>query len=484
MTSSELPRKAGIIVLSRTITVIVQMTSMVVLTRILTKEDFGLLTFLLMLYTSVITVAHLGLPESIFYFFEKVAPDARKNFALLTGRTLFRLSLGASLFLLAFNFIAPYWGFETRGLVLPLILLVLLELPTLPMPNILIAIDRAKQAAWLNVISSIIQFAVLTVPAILNQPLRIIVFALLGYGVLRFYLSAFLFLKNFPGRGEALPRGMVGEQLRYSIPVGIAQIIWGINRQIDKYIVAAFLPVTVYAVYVVGSWEIPIIPTIAYSVASVMMPSLVNHFLNREKPEMLALWRQAIRKVSILVLPLTVMLLLVAEEFIAVLFSKSYIDAALPFRIYTLILLHRVAAYTSLLKAIDETRTITISAVLLLGSNIVLSIPLVMVMGIAGPPTATLLANLISWIYILTRIRKSLSIEFREVFPFGFYGKTLAVAVLSAVPVYLLGNAIETPLLIALVWKSLAYLGLYALTATLLGIVKKEDWRFIIKFSR
>ncbi len=484
MTSSELPRKAGIIVLSRTITVIVQMSSMVVLTRILSKEEFGLLTFLLMLYTSVMTVAHLGLPESIFYFFEKVAPASRRNFALMTGRTLFRLSLGASLFLLAFNFISPYWGFETHGLVLPLILLVVLELPTLPMPNILIAIDRAKQAAWLNIISSLVQFSVLTVPALLNQPLRIIVFALLGYGCIRLAISAFLFFKNFPGQAEKLPKGMVGEQLRYSIPVGLAQILWGLNRQIDKYIVAAFLPVTVYAVYVVGSWEIPIIPTIAYSVASVMMPSLVNHFLNQEKTQLLALWRQAIHKVSVLVLPLTVLLLLVAEEFIAVLFSESYIAAALPFRIYTLILLHRVAAYTSLLKAIDETRTITFSAILLLGSNILLSIPLVMIMGIAGPPTATLLANLISWIYILTRIKKALNVGFRDVFPFRFYSRVLGTAILTAIPVYLLSSVIQSTLLVALVWKSAAYLAAYALAATALGIVKKEDWRFLLRFLR
>lgn len=478
---TELSSKASIIVISRTITVVVQMASMMVLTRLLTKEDFGVLTFLLLLYSSILTLAQLGLPESIFYFFEQVKPESRRNFALLTARTLFRLALAASIVLVVFNFVAPLWGFQTHGLVLPLILLVLFELPMLPMPNVLIAIDRAKQAAWLNILSSVTQFAALTIPAVLQQPLAVIVFALLGYGFVRFSLSWFFFKRNFPEKGTPLPMGMMWEQLRYSVPVGIAQILWGLNRQIDKYIIAAFLPVSVYAVYVVGSWEIPIIPTIAYSVASVMMPNLVRHFLNREKKELLALWFQGIRKVAILVLPLTILFLLVAREFIAVLFSEAYVDAALPFRIYTLILLHRVAAYTSLLKAIGDTRTITTSAILLVGTNFALSIPLVLVMGVAGPPTATLLANLVSWAFILYRIKNSLETSLREIFPFGFYLKTLSIAILSAIPVYVLDQYLHMPNALTLAWKALLYLGIYGLSATLLGVITGEDWRFIAR---
>ncbi|NIR51526.1 polysaccharide biosynthesis protein [candidate division KSB1 bacterium] len=477
-----LSRKAGIIVFSRAVMVLVQMASMMVLTRILTKEDFGLLTFLLLLYSSVITLAQLGLPESVFYFFERVPKESRKSFALLTGRTLFYFAAAASLILIAFNFIAPLWGFEMNGLAFPLILLVFLELPMVPMPNILIAIDRAKQAAWLNIAASSIQFAALTVPALLQQPVGTIVWALLGYGLFRCGLSAFLFLKNFPGKAAPLPEGMMREQLRYSVPLGIAQILWGLNRQIDKYVVAAFLPVTVYAVYVVGSWEIPIVPTIAYSVASVMMPSFVGYFLNDEKDQLLSLWFRAIEKVAIVVLPLTILFLLVAEEFIVVLFSEAYIDAALPFRIYTLILLHRVAAYSSLLKAIGETRTITYSAILLIVTNFILSIPLVMVMGIAGPPTATLLANVVSWLYVLTRIKDRLGISFREVFPFRSYARTLAVAGLSAVPVYFIASILHSSYAITLTWKAVMYLAIYAGMATLVRVVQGEDWRYLLSF--
>jgi len=66
---TSISQKAGIIVLSRAITIASQMGSIIFLTRLLSKETFGLLSFLLLAYATVTTLAQLGLPESIFYFF-------------------------------------------------------------------------------------------------------------------------------------------------------------------------------------------------------------------------------------------------------------------------------------------------------------------------------------------------------------------------------------------------------------------------------
>ena len=51
----------------------------------------------------------------------------------------------------------------------------------------------------------------------------------------------------------------------------VAQIMWKLNEFVDKYVVMFFLPVVAFAEYTVGSWEIPMVPTIAFTVASVMI---------------------------------------------------------------------------------------------------------------------------------------------------------------------------------------------------------------------
>lgn len=482
--STSLSQKATIIVVSKGITIASQMATIMFLTRLLSKETFGLLSFLLLAYTTVSTLAQLGLPESVFYFFERVAQESRKSLALLTSKTLFLAGIAASLLLVALDYLAPMWGFEVQGMVFPLIFLVLLELPVTPLPNVLIAIDRAKAAAWFKMFTGLAQFGSLVVPALLGYSLPTIVSCLVFYGALRFLFGALLFFRAFREKGGPLPAGMVKSQLRYSLPLGLSQILWGLNRQIDKYIVAAFLPVTTYAVYVVGSWEIPLIPTIAYSVASVMMPSLVRNFLDDQKEQMLALWNEAIKKVAIIVLPLTILFLLAAEEFIVILFSEAYIEATVPFRIYTLILLHRVDGYTSMLKAIGETRAITYSAILLVVINVALSIPLVLLLGMAGPPTATLVASMLSWFYILFRIRHGLNVSIYDIFPFRSYFKTLVIAALSAAPVFLLLQGFDLPNGIGLALKAVLYLLIYSIAASFAQVITKEDWRRVLRATK
>jgi len=476
---TDLSKQAGLMVVSRGLTLAIQMGSIMILTRVLAKETFGWLSFLLLGYSTVSTLAQLGLPESIFFFFERVQPAARKSFALLTARSLLLTSVGASVILLAMNFLAPIWGYDVNGLFFPLILLAFLELPTLPLPNILIAIQRTKSAAWVNILFGLAQFAAVVLPAIFKQPLAVIIFCLVGYGVIRFITSAILFFRFFPEPLAPLPRGMLKEQFWYSVPLGFSQILWGLNRQIDKYVVAAFLPVTIYSEYVVGSWEIPLLPAIAYTVASVMMPQMVSYHLKGQKEDLLKLWNKSIEKVSIMVLPLVGLFLVAAEEFIAVFFSENYLAAALPFRIYTLIILQRVAAYGSMLKAIDETKVISHSALYLIVINFILSIPLVKLLGMAGPPLAALLANMFTWWYVLAKIKACLGVTIKDVFPFRFYGKVLAIAVLAGVPVLLLRHWLDLPNHLMLILMIIVYLLVYAVLATLIRVVKREDWRYL-----
>ncbi len=479
--STSLSQKASIIVFSRTVTIATQMLSIMILTRVLSKENFGLLSFLLMGYSTVVTLAQLGLPESIFYFFERVPATARKSLALLTGKALLFTGLGASVILIAMNFLAPVWGFEVNGLFLPFILMAFLDLPTYVLPNLLLAIHRAKDSAWFNVIVGVLQFTATVVPALLGQPLSVFVAALVGYSVLRFSLSAFLFLRHFRGPIEPLPKGMLREQFHYSIPLGISQILWGLNRQIDKYVVAAFLPVAVYSEYVVGSWEIPLLPAIAYSVASVMMPQMVSFHLKGQKAELLRLWNKSIEKVSIIVLPLVMLFILAAEEFIAVFFSENYLAAVVPFRIYTVVILHRVAAYSAILKAIGKTKVISLSAVYLLIINLALGIPMVKWLGLAGPPLANLLGNVFTWIYALVKIRQSLNVSVSEIFPFRFYLKSLLSASVAAAPIFLLKGLVPISAPLKLVTLAIAYLIAYAIVSQITGAVKKEDWVYLAR---
>ncbi|MFQ5651135.1 MAG: oligosaccharide flippase family protein [bacterium] len=472
-------KKATVIIVSRAVSKLVAAVSAVILARVLAKEEFGLLQFILTAYLTVSMMSQLGLPESVFYFFERVGPESRKTYALLMARVLFLLGAAGSLILIGLTFIAPMWGFEVGWLFLPLVLLCLMDLPCSLTPNVLVAIDRTTQAAWFNLINSSVLFGATVVPALLGQPLSVIVLCLVGYGILRFLVSSGFFLRNFRTAGGELPSGIVGSAFSYAVPLAVANILWTLNRYVDKYIVAAFLPVAVYAEYSIGAQEIPFVPTIAYSVAMVMMPQLVASYVQGDRTTLLSLWFQAIRKVSLLILPVMVLFIVVADEFIVVAFTEKYANAALPFRIYTLILFQRVTSYSAVLKAVGQTRAVTNHAIYVVLLNVVLSIPLCMVMGVAGPPIATVVASFVTWFYLLVKIKQALEVEFRHVFPFGSYLKTLLVACVAALPALFLDRWLHAGPAVALAAKSTTYVASYLTVALATGVCQKTDLKFL-----
>lgn len=482
-----LARKAGIFTVSRAVTILAQLMALVILTHRLPESDAGVVFFLLTVYGTAQTFGQLGLPDSVFYFFEKLPAHFRKSVALLIGKSLLWLALAGALVMLGIAWAgATREGFgDVRTLIWALMALLLFELPSLPMPNIFIALDRAKEAAWLNLFIGLAQFTAMTIPLFLPNPVWGITIGLLCYGVLRMLVSAGLFHHFFKNeKAEPLPPGTLRELFNYSIPLSLAQIFWGLNRQVDKYIVQWFLPISVFAVYNTGAYEIPIIPTIAYSVASVMMPQLIGHHLRGEKQALLELWYKSIRKISVMVLPLVMVFVLAAEEFIALLFPDSYADAAIPFRIYSLILLQRVASYSNMQKALGSTKEITYAAIYLFAINLVLSIPLVIWLGIAGPPLASLIANSFTWWYALSRIQRLLDVKFSEVFPWAFYGKTLGVAVLATLPFVWLKNVWEMPAGLDFAVLAIGYLLFYLLLARATKVIEKADMDRLLRKAK
>lgn len=468
--------KASVIVFSETFANIARVVAVVILARHLPKEVFGSLSFVLLTYVALSSLSQIGLPESVYFFFEKVDRASRGRFVLLVARLLLVLAAVMSGLLLLVGFVADGRGHDVMPLFLALLLLPLLELPTMPVTHVLIATDRARGAAWLNTLFGVALFAAMVVPVLAGLPVVYVARGLVLYGGLRLAISVVLFLRHFSGELGPLPRGMTGELLSYSIPLGLAQLIMKLNQIVDKYVVMYFLPMAVFAEYSVGSWEIPFVPSIATAVGAVMLPQFVAAYLDGRKKDLLHSWTEALKRVSVIVLPLMVLLIVVAREFIIVLFSERYVNAVLPFQIYTLILFQRVTSYDAVLRAIDRTRTITVWAMGTILINLALSIPLVITMGMVGAALSTLIANVIMWVFVLVKISEGLDVPPSEVFPFRYYGRVLGAAVLAGIPVLTLPVLLEAAVPVLLGAKVVLYAAAFAMIGTATGVLGRREW--------
>jgi len=138
----------------------------------------------------------------------------------------------------------------------------------------------------------------------------------------------------------------------------------------------------------------------------------------------------------------------------------------------------RVAHYSSILQAFDDSKGVLYLSLNLVIANIILSIPLTMLWGIKGTALSTLIANIYNWIMMLRRISGHLDLKIYQVLPFGYYFRVLGVATAVGFLVwwsrFTLFAANNT--LIGLAWSICTFFVLFGIVGSLTNVIGSDDW--------
>ncbi len=488
--SQNLTEKTGVVVFARIITTVIDLTIVIATIQILSKTDFAIIGYLLMVHEVARNLATLGFPERVFYFFERVGGSAKKGFMLQTTAILSVTAVIAGLFILVVSYFAPVllaeWDAESIQTVqnlLPLMALAaIFEIPTWPVTNVLLAIDRQKQSAWFEMITSGLILLLLVGPLALGFGLEIAIYGLVAYSLIRF-AGSWIWLKLVMPEGKLSDSKIsLKEQVNFSVPLGLSSLVNKINRYADKFVVSVLLPAAAYAEYTIGAQEVPIIRVIPFAVGSVLISRYVAFQIEDKKEELLALWYKGVEKVSLLVVPLTILSIIIASDLISLVAESEgtdYRNSVVPFMIYNLIVLLRVTNYGSLLQAFGDTKGVFYLSLNLVIANILLSVPLTIYFGITGTAVGTLIANVYNWIITLKRIGGHMELPAHKVLPFPYYLKVLATALMVGIPVwysrFLLIDVTND--ILGLAYSISLFLLTFALIGTLLNVITARDWK-------
>lgn len=472
-------------------TTIVDLATAIVIVRLLSKTDFAIVSYLLIVYQTGRYLATLGFPDSVFYFFERVASNARRAFVFQTFSIMAVTATLTAIAIAAMKWWAPWflsggWTADQIHVVQSLApwiaLAASLEIPTWPVTNMLLALDRQRDAAVYELSTSVLTFAGLIGPLMFGLPMVWSIYGLLAYTALRFAGSAFWMARVLPAAGERVPPGLIREQVSFSASLGLSFILTRLNKIADKFVVSAMLPAAALADYTVGAQEIPVVTVIPFAVGSVLMSRYVRLAMENRASELTDLWYAAIRKASLVVVPVGLFFIFFARDFILTVFGPSYDAAVLPFQIYTVIVLHRVTSYFGLMQSFGDTRSVMKISALLLGSNVVLSIPMTWWFGIAGTAIATAAANLLGWAVILRTLGRHMKLPAWRVVPFPFYLRVMAAAAVTG----LLTLAIRSALISvdntsgALIVSGAMYVLIFLVTGSLFNVISSRDRRRIL----
>lgn len=496
MTSKPHAEQAGILVLGRILASLAEALVLLVIVRLLGKAEVGVLSALLLVYQTVALIMTAGFPSALMYALPARPDPERRAIAWTFARGLVGLGLGAGVLLAGIGVLDQLLpdllsSFKADGgeavslrYLMLLALFPLSDLPARILPNLLIVEGRARAAAGVGIVKSLGMALATVVPVALGQDMWTVMAVIVAYGF-GYGALMILLVRQCYRDVEHIPSPMsLGEIFRFAIPLGLTEIVSVVNNRIDRYLILALFAAGVFAEYQVGAWQIPFVVTIPYAVGAVYTPRFRELFKDGLYGEGIAIWRLSIEKVSLVVVPVTAVFIVAAEETIALLFTEEYAAATIVFRLYCIFTLGRVAAFGSVIVAAGRPGYVLKAAGFSLVSNIVISVPLVLTMGFAGPALGTVLAFIPTvWFYCWC-IARAVGMGISETFPLVAYGKVLALGAVAAIPAVAIKWGVEGDPGLLLALEAAALLATYAVLGTLLRFITGDDWRYLWAWLR
>ena len=502
--SQKQARDASFLTIGQILSALSEAIIPIVLVRFLSFNEVGILSTVLLIYTIIAPVLTSAFPSILMYYMPTCQPAQRKGIVVKVAQLLLLLGFAGGSVLFSLGLVAvlfPLWlsgvtdhvvgGVSAIGpsglkYLMLLALLPIGDFPARILPNLLIIENRPGTAAVVGIVKSVGTLIFIIIPTLLDLSLWAIIgsYTLFGLGYVTILLH---YLRSlYPEVMEQPPSGLptTRQIFRFALPLGITETVMMLYNKVDQLLVATAFTAALVAQYKIGAWQIPLITTIAYSVGSVYAPHIRKLLVENRGKEAIAMWRLSIDKVSLLIVPLSLVFAVGAEETIELLFTQDYLGGANVFRLYCLVTLGRVAAFGPVLVAAGRPGLIFRVAVLSFFANILLSIAGMHLIGLEGPAVGTLLAFILHVTLFCWCIGKALGIHFTEVFPLKRYLQVLSAGLLAGGCAWWFKVSVVLTPGCRLMGIAVILITLFAGIGTISGLIQRQDWLFLLRLIR
>ena len=411
---------SALLIFVRVVTMSVSIVQTMILSRTLTKTDYGTYSQALLIISFFSPFFSLGLENAVNYFFNKSKSEKERQKFI---NTIFSLSafcgiVGGIILFLFRNQIVEYFG---NSAVAPLMIYVafrpcIQNLVTLYQP-VFISSGYAKTIAIRNLIISIVQICIVGgVSYYINDIALILLLLLIAdliqlmcfvviYGKKRFWISLF-----HPSLG------LVQEILTYSLPMLLSSSIGTISLNIDKLMVSGLMSTEDYALYSNVSKELPF-AFISNAFTAVVTPHIVKYINNGEDEKFKNLWSHYLELGYKITWPLCIGAALLAPELIEILYSQTYLsqEGIAVFQFYTIAAMMRFTYFGMIPSALGKTKVILKYSIVGCIVNVCLNYPMFLCMGMSGPALATVISLVVSAVLYLRESSKLVDIPIVEI---------------------------------------------------------------------
>ena len=375
--------------------VLTSLLTLMILSRALSKVDYGTYNQVMYVYNTLLIVFSAGLPNAFPYFLSRGEDRNAKNLISKINRILFILGLVFTIALfLGSDLIAVALKNDELSKALKYFALVpMLMLPTIGLEGILSTFRKTKFLALFTIVTRLTCIVFVTTPVLVwNLGVESALIGFTVYSFIAFLLA--LFLKRYPTRTFPSEKTTFTykEISAFAIPLMFAGI-WGIIiRASDQFFISHFFGTTVFAEFANGSIELPFVTIFVGATSVVLIPVFSKKFHSHEnaKEEVLLIWKSVFSRSVKVIYPMVIFCWFFAFEIIHLLFGEKYLGSADYFRIKLIVNLFTIITYSPLILAIGATKYY--NRVHLIGAVILVSLELLSVYTISSPYVITIIS--------------------------------------------------------------------------------------------
>jgi len=447
----------------------------IILSRYLSVSDYGAYKQTLLVFSTLVVIFSIGIPNSISYFVPQLSISKQKTLILQTYILLTILGLIVSLLMFfGADLFATSFHNEKLTLFLKwLSLYPLFFLPTQSYTNLFISLERAKLTGLLSLSFGIIKFILVLSVVLVDLPIQYIFMSLVLFSIVQFIIVLAIVFNLFRHIRTCWDILLLKEQLFFTLPIGVSAMIGIIIRKMDQIMISTFFTPKQYAVYVNGAIEIPFIMIISTSAMAVLMPFLVKSYKIGDINSFVNKWSNSVFKVSLIVFPITIFFMFFAQETMVVLFSKKYIASSYVFRIYLISQIVRITVYGNIFLVIGKSKLIFKFTLIALILNLVMNFMFIHIFGFIGPAIATVFSIIILAFMQLKKISSIIKMKLSDLWPWRklllLLISVIIIASISSLFILLDFNNIITLILGGITFSMLYYCLLNALFSDVLS---------------
>jgi O-antigen/teichoic acid export membrane protein len=194
----------------------------------------------------------------------------------------------------------------------------------------------------------------LSLVAIYTRSLEPVLWALVAFALVKAGLLLWYVHKHHGLAPPIARKDTFAAQVKQAAPFALSGFLHGVRTQGDQWIAAAIFTVTQFASFSVATVLGPLVQIFRQSVNNVFLPSMSRMQAAGDHAGMLGLNSRANCMVALFVYPMLAFAFVFAEEVVALVYTRTYIEAAAVMRVYIVGLLVFVVELVSLLFVLGQ----------------------------------------------------------------------------------------------------------------------------------